>query len=265
MKKSFTQALFVFFVLFTTAINAQQPNIEVREKAAIVAGEVTPAGSNLCHTFNGAPQVSISTEGNILLFQGANQGDHIYNEGYALCNTGSPVRYSTNIFGDTGFGPASCSCAGNTCTVTRNTSDGRMRLTQELTKPAGLDRSFNIKMTVKNLTGAGINNVVLRRLATVDINSAISEWHESTRDSSSGWGTKADGIPYAVRLRHVTRSPASITYEAKTPVFADLTCNPADQTVNGPQFGDFDSTVQYGLGTLGPSATKTVTVQYLRD
>ncbi len=264
MKRSFKHMLFVSLILFASMLNAQQPNTEIREKPALAA-VVAPAGSNLCHTYNGAPKVSISKEGNILLFQGANQGDHIYNEGYVLCNSGSPTRYSTATIGDVGFNAASCSCTGATCTVTRDTSDGRMRLIQEMTQPAGLDRTFNIKMTVKNLTGAGINNVVLRRFATVDINSAISEWHESTNNSSSGWGTKDDGIPYAVRLRHITRSPATITTEAKTPFFGDLSCSPVDQSTGGPVFGDYDSTVQYGMGTLGPSASKTVTVQYVRD
>jgi hypothetical protein len=248
---------FAAALLLSSSLQAQTVEQQTRDKIA-------PASSTLCHTYTGAPVVSISREGNVLLFQGADSGDHIYREGYALCNTGSAARYSTN-FGDVGFGTASCTCRGASCTVTRNTSDGRLRLTQLLTKPAGLNRSFDIKMTVQNVGGGTVSNVVLRRLATVDIKSAISEWHESTRDSSTGFGTKSAGIPYAVTLRHITRSPTSITYEAKTPVFNDNTCSPADQSASGPVFGDYDSTVQYGLGSLGPSASKTVTVQYLRD
>ncbi len=229
--------------------------------AAVTPQLATPQ----CHTFSGAPIVSISRDGNITEFQGTSgNGNHMYTEGYALCNTGSSPRFSTT-FEDVGFAPSSCNCAGNTCTVTRNTTDGRLRLTQEFTKPATSERSFNIKMTVRNLTGSNVNNVNLRRLAVVDINGAINEWHHATRDSYSAWGTKADTIPFAVRLRHVTKSPAAITSEAKTTGFLDNSCNPVDQTFGDPILGDFGGTVQYSLGTLGPAASKSVTVQYLRD
>ncbi len=218
-----------------------------------------------CHTFAGAPIITISRDGNITEFRGTSgQSNHMYNEGYALCNSGSNPRYSTN-FDDVGFATSSCNCSGNTCTVTRNTTDGRLRLIQEFTKPANSERTFNIKMTVRNLTASNINNVNLRRLAIVDINGAISEWHHATRDSYSAWGTKVDAIPFATRLRHITKTPAAITYEAKTTGFGDNSCNPLDQTFGDPVLGDYGGTVQYNLGTLGASASKSVTVQYLRD
>ena len=244
----------------TGAANAGQNSVEKRQKDT----GMMAAASAICKTFTGAPKVSINQEGNIVVFQGSNQGDHMYNEGYTLCNTGSPARYS-NSFGDSGFGAASCNCVGNTCKVTRITADGKMSLVQELSKPTTLDRSFNIKMTVKNLTGGNINSVILRRLATVDINSAIDEWHDATRDSVSAWGTKADAIPFAVKLRHITKRPTTTVSEAKVVSFNNTSCNPPDQAIAGPVFGDFDSTVQYNLGTLGPNASKSVSVQYLRD
>jgi len=265
MKKSIVLSVLscasIFFLAFTGTANAGKISAERGEAkaAAIIA-----AGDVLCKTFTGAPQVSISKEGNILLFQGANQQDHIYDEGYSLCSSGVS-RYSSAVFGDVGFAPATCSCVGNTCKVTRNTTDGKMSLVQELSKPTNFDRSFNIKMTVKNLTGANVNAVVLRRFATIDINTSIDEWHHSVRDSSSAWGTKNTGIPYAVRLRHITRAPATTTYDAKTTGFADTTCSPSDQTAGDPVYGDYNSTIQYGMGTIGPNASKSVTVQYLRD
>lgn len=218
-----------------------------------------------CHTFSGAPIVTISRDGNITTFKGTSaQDNHMYGEGYALCNTGSSPRFSTT-FADSGFATSTCNCAGNTCTVTRNTTDGRLRLTQEFTKPANSERSFNIKMTVRNLTGSNVTNVLLRRIAAPDIDGAFSEWHHATRDSYSAWGTKATNNPFAVRLRHITKSPAAITSEAKTTNLLDTTCNPVDQTFGDPIFGDFGGTVQYSLGSLGPAASKSVTVQYIRD
>jgi hypothetical protein len=102
-------------------------------------------------------------------------------------------------------------------------------------------------------------------LVTIDINSEVDEWHDGPRDSSSGWGTKDSGIPFAIRLRHITRTPQSITYIAKTPGFNDNSCSPPDFATGGPVFGDFDNTVEYNLGSIAPSAIKSVSVQYLRD
>ncbi|MCC8996968.1 MAG: hypothetical protein LM517_07955 [Nitrosomonas sp.] len=264
MKKSIISSVLscasIFFLAFTGTANAGKISAE---KGGDRAAAIIAAGDVLCKTFTGAPQVSISKEGNILLFQGANQQDHIYDEGYSLCSSGVS-RYS-NVFGDVGFGPATCNCVGNTCKVTRNTTDGKMSLVQELSKPTNLDRSFNIKMTVKNLTGANVNGVILRRFANIDINSVFDEWHHSVRDSSSAWGTENAGIPYAVRLRHITRAPATTTYDAKTTPLGDTGCTPSDLTAGDPIHGDYNSTIQYGMGTIGPNASKSVTVQYLRD
>jgi hypothetical protein len=99
---------------------------------------------------------------------------------------------------------------GTTCTVTRTTTDGRMRLTQKFTKKAtNPERTFDISMKIDNLTGSTISNLVLRRVATIDISSAISEYHATTRESAMSWGTKAMSIPYAVRLRRITASGRS--------------------------------------------------------
>jgi hypothetical protein len=226
--------------------------------------KVIPNGSTACHTYTGSPVVTISKEGNVLVFRGSDSGDHMYREGYVLCNTGAAARYSTSST-DVGFGAASCTCSGPTCTVARNTADGRMRLTQRLTKPTGLNRAFDIQMTLQNIGGTTVSNVMLRRQATVDISGAFSEWHESTREASSAQGTKADGIPFSVRLRHITGRTATVQNEAKTLNLGDYTCNPPDLSFSGPIFGDYDSAVQYNMGVLSPGTSKAVTVQYLRD
>lgn len=265
MKKSIVLSVLscasIFFLAFTGTVNAGKINAE---KGGDRAAAIIAAGDALCKTFTGAPKVSISKEGNILLFQGANQQDHIFDEGYSLCSSGVS-RYSRAFSVDVGFDPATCNCTGNTCIVTRTTTDKKMSLVQELSKPTNLDRSFNIKMTVKNLTGANVNGVILRRFANIDINSVFDEWHHSVRDSSSAWGTENAGIPYAVRLRHITRAPATTTYDAKTTPLGDTGCSPSDLTAGDPIHGDYNSTIQYGMGTIGPNASKSVTVQYLRD
>lgn len=221
-------------------------------------------GSTACKTFSGAPQISISREGNILLYRGANGADHIYREGYVLCNAGASPRISTNT-GDSGFSQASCTCSGNSCSVTRTTADRQLKLTQVLTKSTDRNRTFDITMSVQNVSGFSLGGVILRRLATFDISNSVSEWHDGPLDSASAWGTKQAGIPYAVRLRHIYRTPSTVTYQAKTPSFADNSCSPPDYTASGPVFGDYDSTIEYNLGTMAPGSIKSVSVQYLRD
>lgn len=141
------------FVLSSVSINmlhAQQTG-NIRNADAN-SQEISPQlATPQCHAFAGAPIITISRDGNITEFRGTSgQSNHMYSEGYALCNSGSNPRYSTNFDG-VGFATSSCNCSGNTCTVTRNTTDGRLRLIQKFTKPANSKRTFNIKMTVRNL------------------------------------------------------------------------------------------------------------------
>jgi hypothetical protein len=238
---------------------AQAPTIQSRADLAQL-----PESTNLCYEFTGGPKVRISREGNILLFQGANNGNHMYSEGYALCDS-SGARYSSTYW-ESGFNPATCTCSGGTtCTVTRTTTDGRMRLTQNFTKKANNpDRTFDISMKVDNLTGSTISNLVLRRVADIDIAAVLNEYHATTRESAMTWGTKAMGIPYAVRLRRIL-PPGGLVNDAKVTAFNDWSCNPSDQSFSGPVFGDRAITVQFNLGKLNARKSKSVAVQYVRD
>jgi hypothetical protein len=84
---------------------AQAPTIQSKADLAPL-----PESTNLCYEFTGGPKIRISREGNILLFQGANNAwNHMYMKGYVLCDA-STTRYSST-YGDSGFNPATCACS----------------------------------------------------------------------------------------------------------------------------------------------------------
>ena len=87
-------------------------------------------------TFTGNPIVAISNHGNLVRFEGPTGFDHIgvgaFSEGYVLCY-GSSRAWDTGS-SESGFAAAtfSCNTAKTSCTVTRNTADGKLSLNLSL-------------------------------------------------------------------------------------------------------------------------------------
>lgn len=230
------------------------------------------------YTFPQAPHVAISRHGNLVRFEGPTGYDHIgigaFSEGYVLCYA------ATNAYdiGDSefGFGPSAASCSGMTCTVTRTTTDGKLQLKQVITKNPAADKSVTFVMTLKNLTGASIGGVVLRRQVDFDVDTGGSlgtgdfeNWFASTdRDAAFAWNNPTDHASedHAMILRHYKQIPLSLPRIAKvTDAILDTSCNPTNIAADGPVFGDYGGTIQYNVGTLGGGKSVELTTQYLRN
>ena len=237
----------------------------------------TPESIANPYQYPGRPRVAVSDHGNVLRFEGPTGYDHVgvgeLSEGYVLCY-GSRRAWDTGQ-SESGFGPAVRNCSGNTCTVTRNTSDGWFRLRQVISK-VDVERSLSIEMTLTKIGGPVQSGVILRRQVDLDVDTGGSlgsgdfdNWFgASERESVWAWNaannTANEG--HAVMLRQIIRRPGNVPYFAKvTEAILDNSCSPENIADDGPVRGDYGATIQYNVGTLRQGATFVGRVQYQRN
>jgi hypothetical protein len=196
---------------------------------ALMFSFTASAGTTLWHKFTttvgGGTTYSVSPEGNVYSIESPTGYEHVHIgfdgrmfEGYVLCWSVNGLESGADdiIFLALGFSPATHSSAAP-FTVTRTTLDGRLQLKQVFTFNA-TSKSLNIVMTIKNLTGATINNIVLNRIVNslVDGRGANGfaelgdNWHAATHDAVPVWNDPANyGFAYEAHglvLRHLTQS-----------------------------------------------------------
>ncbi len=232
------------------------------------------------HTFttssDGGTTVRISTTGNVYSFESPTGFEHINAgndlEGYVLCYTpsgGSPVNaYDMTEF-SSGFGAATHS-AGAPFTVTRNTSDAKLKLTQVFAFNS-TGKTMTVTMTVKNLTGATVSAVTLRRQVDFDVDTAgvngwagFFNWFAATKDSASAWNdpATATGDAHGMVLRHLKGGTHTPQY---TNAIGDTSCDVSGGGGTTPTQGDLGATISYAVGNLSAGASKVISVQYVRD
>lgn len=230
------------------------------------------------YTFPGVPRLAISRDGNLVRLEGPTGYEHIgngeFSEGYVLCYG------TTRVFdlGDdeSGFGPSTVGCSGRTCTVTRNTLDGKLQLKQVITKTADPERSLNVEMTITNKTGSSLTGVVLRRQVDFDVDTGgplgtgdFTNWFgASERESAFAWNASNDHASedHALVLRYYNKLPEAARRLAKvTSAILDDSCNPVNIAANGPVQGDYGVTLQYNVGTLTAGKATVLSAQYQRN
>lgn len=241
-----------------------------------------PESTSVFYVYPGRPRVWLSNHGNLLRFEGPTGYDHVgvgnLSEGYVLCYTGFGVQRRAWDTGESesGFGPSTASCSGNRCTITRNTSDGWLRLRQVITK-VDVERSLTVEMTLSRIGGPSLSGVVLRRQVDLDVDAGGSlgsgdttNWFGATeRESVWAWNAanNTNNEGHAVMLRQIQRTPAAVPYFAKvTELILDNSCSPFNLAANGPVRGDYGGTIQYNIGSMGQQGqTFMGRVQYQRN
>lgn len=244
---------------------------------AVSGSNATPENTGLFYVYPGRPRVWLSSHGNLLRFEGPAGYDHVgvgeLSEGYVLCYSGR--RAWDTGQSESGFGPSVANCSGNTCTITRTTSDGWLRLRQVITK-VDIERSLTVEMTLTKIAGPFVTGVVLRRQVDLDVDtggslgsgSFINWFGASERESVWAWNaannTANEG--HMVLLRQIVRTPSRVPYFAKvTSQILDNSCSPANLAVNGPVHGDYGATIQYNVGSMDQGMVFTGRVQYQRN
>src|SRR5215216_3528958 len=138
--------------------------------------------------------VKVSNHGNLTSFESPAGQEQVFGgrEGYTLCSGGGPVvhGHDTGLV-EGGFGAptfAQPNGAGTfPLTVTRNTTDGKFKLTQVWATPDAGEKDVTVTMTVKNLSSSTINNVFLSRGGDFDVGNASSDRGALTGDSAFLW------------------------------------------------------------------------------
>jgi hypothetical protein len=242
------------------------------------SGAIGPSSATTAFTFAGNPIVALSNHGNLVRFEGPTGFDHIgvgaFSEGYVLCY-GASRAWDTGS-SESGFAAAtfSCNTAKTSCTVTRNTADGKLSLKQVITRNS-TDRSVSFNMTVTNRTGASISGVILRRQADPDVDTGgpsgtgdFTNWFGSTTfDSAWGWNAPNKISPprgtHAVIISSVGRGP---TAAKVTSDILDSTCSPTNIAADGPVEGDYGVTLEYQLGSIpGGGKKDKIIAKYTRN
>lgn len=245
---------------------------------------LTPTWKTFNTTIGRGTKIVVSTGGNITSYVSPNiptaQYEHIgvgaVGEGYVLCYSG--LSGSAFDLGQSQSGFAAPTTTGNQ--VKRKTSDGRMLLTQTFTFTPGSNTggtTINIGMSVKNLTGAQINNVILRRQVDFDIDTGGPQgWagfqsnHARTKAAVIAFHdpveAPANREAHGIMLSNSNGVSAVFTTLVTSNIL-DSSCSPTPAP-QSPDFfvsrGDFGDSIAYDIGNLAAGATTTVAIRYQR-
>lgn len=267
-------------VLLTSHAESERPAQQSKDQTA--SRSVTP-WKTLSTTTGRGTKIVISNAGNIISYVSPNQAgaqyEHIgvgaFSEGYVLCYTGlAGSAYDTGD-SSSGFGAPTTTASQ----VLRKTLDNKVQLTQSFQLTPGsstVPSNLLVTMSLKNLTGSPISNVVLRRQVDFDIDTGGAQgWagfnsnHSRTLASVSAFhdpteapvGRESHGIMMGMVQN------AGTWYTRVTNSILDNSCNPSSAPLNASTFvsrGDFGDTVGFGISSIPAGGTKTVAVRYLR-
>ena len=222
--------------------------------------------------------VKVSDHGNLLSFESPQAQEQIFDgqEGYALCNTTASDHATVNGHDtgsvESGFGAATFSqpTAGKfPLTITRKTTDGKFKLTQVWNQPDPVEKDVTVTMSVTNLSGNSITQVVLSRSGDFDVGNSGADQGARTADSAWQWNdvdSPTDTPPVGLMLGALSLGTA---HEALIDSRSDWT-DGTRQTCFGLGQGtptpsqDLAMRVLYDLGTLNSGQSKTVKFEYGR-
>ena len=171
--------------------------------------------------------VKVSDHGNLISFESPAGRQAVFGgrEGYAVCSQGGGTVHAHDT-GDVeeGFGAptfAQPNGAGTfPLTVTRRTTDGKFQLTQVWNKPDPVEKDVTVAMTLKNISGAPIdNNVELSRSGDFDIGDSSADLGAETRDSAWLWDDEngPDRQPAGLKLAALTFGTNHVARMETTP------------------------------------------------
>jgi hypothetical protein len=227
-------------------------------------------------------RVAVSDHGNLTGFESPfgifqNSGG----EGYALCSNAGATVHGYDVAGsEAGFGTptfAQPNGAGTfPLTVTRNTTDGKFKLTQVWATPDAGEKDVTVTMTVKNLSSSTINNVFLSRGGDFDVGNASSDRGALTGDSAFLWDDRigptnqAEDTP-ATGLQ-LTALTFATSHGPDIDTLAHWVTGDAARYKHCDDFTELTPTgradlamrVVYKLGNLSAQQSKTVKYEYGR-
>ena len=221
--------------------------------------------------------LKVSNHGNLLSFESPAGQEAVFagNEGYVVCTGGGATVHGHDTGPvEAGFGTPTFSqptAGALPLTVTRNTTGGAFQLKQVWAKPDATEKDVTVTMTLKNISGATLNDVLLVRTGDFDVGNGGSDRGAATDDSAWQWNdvNAADippvglmltaltfGTPHSVRMD--TRSTwVSTSFPGRANCFGSSDNTPTAE-------GDFAMRMIYHLGNLSAGQAKTVKFGFRR-
>jgi hypothetical protein len=218
-------------------------------------------------------KICLSVDGNLVNFESPAGFKHLeagdFGEGYAVCSSAGTHGYDAG-FAEGGFGPAIVMQPNgpNTfpLTIIRDTLDGIFRLQQQFSRDT-TEKDVTITMTLTNLSAIARSSVHLTRYFDGDIDNSVNgDYYARVADSVSAWENSGHGLMLTALTFNVAHSAGVQTFATWNPLAEGgggaKACGAGGTSPAFP--GDFVGRVDYSLGTLAGSATRTVRVVYRR-
>lgn len=212
----------------------------------------------------------LTANGNITKFESPAGQEHIdvggEAEGYAICvgDRSTSLAYDTAL-AESGFGPATLELPNGPgrfpARVTRDTSDGRLRLRQIFFQTT-YNKVVGIRMIVTSLTNVAMPNVYVTRYVDTDNNNDFGdERADVTLDSAiSNEDVAGHALILGPRSYTVPHRP-----EVSTPAPVALNqCGSPSPVATPTPSGDSGLFLTFDLGPFDPFEQKEIFVQYTR-
>jgi hypothetical protein len=221
--------------------------------------------------------VKVSNHGNLLSFESPAGQEAVFagNEGYVVCTGGGGTVHGHDTGGlEAGFGTPTFSqptAGAFPLTVTRNTTGGAFQLKQVWAKPDATEKDLTVTMTLKNISGATLNDVLLVRTGDFDVGTGGTDRGAATLDSAWQWDDvrATDTPPVGLMLTALTfGTPHSVRMDIRS-FWVDPShpgrANCFGGSDNTPTAeGDFAMRMIYHLGNLSAGQSKTVKFGFRR-
>jgi hypothetical protein len=216
--------------------------------------------------------VGVSNHGNLVYFESPAQRESVFTEGYVLCSNGTSTVHGHDTGTREGrFGPPTFSqpnAGAFPLTVTRNTTDGKFRLKQVWTKPDATEKDVTVTMTVTNRSNSTINDVILSRVADLDVGGTTSDYGAQTTDSLFQWDDDfadfTDRPTTGVMVTALTLGAVHLGVIEGTNIKRNACIDGFSVATPVTTKADLTSRLNYELQDMAAGASRTVKVAYGR-
>jgi hypothetical protein len=223
--------------------------------------------------------VKVSNHGNLMSFESPAGQEAVFSgqEGYVVCTGGGATVHGHDTGSvEGGFGTPTFSqptAGAFPLTVTRNTTGGAFQLKQVWNKPDAAEKDVTVTMTLKNLSSATLNDVLLVRTGDFDVGSTSTDRGGSTGDSAWQWDDQraTDSPPVGLMLTALTfGTPHSVSMDiqsvwtgADSSFLGRANCFGGSEHTPTPE-GDWAMRMIYHLGNMSAGQSKTVKFGFQR-
>jgi hypothetical protein len=218
--------------------------------------------------------VKVSNHGNLVSFESPAGKEAVFegSEGYIVCSDQwLTVHGHDSGPVESGFGSPTFSqpnAGAFPLTVTRNTTDGKLRLKQVWSKPDATEKDVTLTMTLTNRSSATLHEISLVRFGNFDVGTTSSDRGAATSDSVWLWDDdvadlQLEGHPrVGLMLTALTSGTPHVPFISEQPFNREDCFVSSNNTPAAP--GNYNMHLNYEFFSLNAGQSKTVKFAYSR-